>query len=104
MNSIIFILLCGLDFLVFSWVSQWLLFSTLVCYLTALLVTDYYDQFSFSSVVPLCLLLLEDCFLYGRFGLILLFLLPVMYVAKEVKYAFRYAFWLFFPLFFTARL
>lgn len=88
-----------LDFLVFSLCHQWLLHSVFVYFLVSLLVTDRYDFFSVQYFPPFLFLLLEDCFLHGRFGLLLLVMVPLAFVAKEVKYTFVNAFYLFFPLF-----
>lgn len=98
LNSLIFLFLFITDFLIFSLLHGWYLHSLLVVSLLLLLVTDFYDSFSSLYILPTFLLLLQDVFMYERFGLILLFLLPVGFLAKEVKYIVSRPFSLFFPL------
>ena len=98
MNSWIYLLLGLLDFISFSCMSYWLLHGVLVVFLVELMVTDSYDVFSWKYMLPISVLLLEDCFLYHRFGLILLFLLPVVMFVKTVKPTLSRPFFCLFPL------
>ena len=100
MNFLIYLGLFFFDFIAFTTMHSWLVHSVLGCFLVEFLVTKKYDQFSWVYVLPIFLLLLEDCFLYGRFGLVLVCLIPLIMIMKDVKYSISKPFWLFFPLIF----
>lgn len=76
----------------------WYLHALLVFFLVSLLVTDVYDNISRLYCLPVGLLLLQDVFVYERLGLLILFLLPIGFFAKEVKYIVSRPFELFFPV------
>lgn len=98
MNFLIYLGLFFFDFVTFTSIHNWLVHSVLVCFFVEFLVTKNYDQLSWAYALPLSLILLEDCFLYGRFGLILVCLIPLMMILKDVKYSISKPFLLFFPM------
>jgi len=67
-----------LDFVAFSFWSGWYLNSLLVYFVVHSLKQDGFELSFKFCYFPLILLLLQDCFLNGRFGLILVFLVPVI--------------------------
>ncbi len=100
MNFLIYLGLFFFDFIAFTSMHNWLIHSVMVYFFVEFLVTKKYDQLSWAYALPIVLLLLEDCFLYGRFGLVLVCLIPLMMIMKDAKYSISKPFWLFFPIIF----
>ena len=87
-----------LDFLAYAFMHQWL-FKFLLCYfIITYLVIRPLDLTDKNFYASLGLVLLQDCFLHGRFGLIMLFLAPLIFFTYRFQRLFmRTA--LFFPIF-----
>jgi hypothetical protein len=67
-----------LDFVAFSFWNGWFLNSLLVYFVVHSLKQDHFEVSFKFCYFPLILLLLQDCFLNGRFGLALIFFVPVI--------------------------
>jgi len=79
-------LLFFLDFLLYALLDQWL-FYLLLIYFVTLLVSE--SALSKRSFFTLFLLLIQDHFLYGRFGLGLVCLLPLVALAAMMRSIFH---------------
>ena len=87
-----------LDFLVYAFMNQWMVHLLLSYFIVRYLVLFPLDVRDKGLYASLGLLLLQDCFLYGRFGLILMFLIPlIMFTCRFQRLFIKTA--LFFPLF-----
>ncbi|MCK4517621.1 hypothetical protein KAT92_02515, partial [Candidatus Babeliales bacterium] len=80
------LLLFFLDFFLYALLDQWV-FYLLLIYFVTLLVSEL--AFSKRSLLTLFLLLVQDHFLYGRFGLGLVCLLPVVGLAATMRSVFH---------------
>lgn len=83
------IALCFSDFLLNALFNQWLVYLLTVYVVAKILESeDFFDVKTLS--MPLFLLLLQDTFWHGRFGLALLWVLPVLCLARLAR---RYLLW-----------
>ena len=67
-----------LDFVAFAFWDGWYLNSLLIYFIVQSLKRDGFETSFNFCYLPLILLLLQDCFLNGRFGLSLMFFVPVI--------------------------
>lgn len=74
-----------LDFVAFSFWNGWYLNSLLVYFVVNSLKQDSFETSFNFCYLPLFLLLLQDCFLNGRFGLMLVFLIPVIVLMAYLR-------------------
>ncbi len=74
-----------LDFVAFSFWNGWYLNSLLIYFIVHSLKQDRFEASFKFCYFPIILLLLQDCFLNGRFGLILLFLIPVIVLMSYLR-------------------
>lgn len=74
-----------LDFVAFSFWNGWYLNSLLVYFVVQSFKQDSFETSFKFCYLPLILLLLQDCFLNGRFGLILVFLIPVIVLMAYLR-------------------
>ncbi len=74
-----------LDFVAFSFWNGWYLNSLLVYFVVNSLKQDSFETSFNFCYLPLGLLLLQDCFLNGRFGLVLVFLIPVIVLMAYLR-------------------
>lgn len=73
------------DMIGFACFQKWMVYS-LLAYLVAVLVDEKWHLFSLRySFLPIALVLLQDCFANGRFGLALIYLVPVIGVALGLR-------------------
>lgn len=83
------LLFCFLDFLCNALFHQWLLYLLMSYVIIQILeLTSFFDVKKF--LFPLFLLLLQDTFWHGRFGLALIWFFPLLVVAPLVR---RYLLW-----------
>ena len=76
-----------LDFLCFSFLNKWLIYLSLT-YFVAIL----FSNFKTKSIILLFLcLLIQDCFINGRFGLATTYLLPMFLFTPKICKTFRFA-------------
>lgn len=74
-----------LDFVAFSFWNGWYLNSLLIYFIVQSLKQDNFEASFKFCYFPIILLLLQDCFLNGRFGLILLFLISVVVLMAYLR-------------------
>lgn len=79
------ILLFFVDFLACVAFNGWFVHSLLAYFIYVLLKKDPFASSFKYFFVPIMLLLIQDCFLYGYFGLALLYLLPIVFFALRIK-------------------
>ncbi len=77
-----------LDFLLYTLLSGWIIQSLLVFFILQQLLASSYTYTFKNFYLPLGLLILQDCFLYGRFGLILVYLIPLVFLARYLRVMF----------------
>jgi len=94
MISILFFLI---DLLSFSLFDQWMIYSLLTFFLVCSVKPGLEQNWKIFHL-PLILLLFQDFLQYGRFGLILLFLLPAVIASRQVKIMILRAQWHFLPI------
>lgn len=77
-----------IDFICFSLFDGWYVQSLLIYFIFNQLM-EYEDVGSLRRLyIPLILLLLQDCFFHGRFGLALIYLLPIAVWAGKLRMIF----------------
>ena len=75
-----------LDFCCHALFQGWFVHS-LLCLFTIQQLQVLETQNAWKTLyVPLFLLLLQDCYLYGRFGFILILLIPCIFIYHKLKY------------------
>ena len=74
-----------LDFVAFAFWNGWYLNSLLIYFVVQSLKQDNFELSFRYCYFPMFLLLLQDCFLNGRFGLILTFLVPVIVLMAYLR-------------------
>ncbi len=77
-----------IDFLAYAFWEGWIVQSLLVFFVLQQLLASSYSYSFKNFYLPLFLLVLQDCFLYGRFGLILAYLLPLTLLARYLRVVF----------------
>lgn len=93
-------LLC-IDFLAFSFLQQWLVYSTL-CYLIVTMVLPKPIEPRWLAGITVFAFLLHDFAMHGRFGLALIFLAPAWLIISRLKYTLLNASWILIALSITA--
>lgn len=79
------LLLFFIDFIAFTFWNGWYLNSVLIYFIVQSLKRDGFEvSFNF-CYLPIILLVIQDCFLNGRFGLILIFLIPVVFLMAYLR-------------------
>ena len=78
------ILLFFLDLLAAVYCEQWVIFSLLSFFIFKLVASDFTYKFT-SFWLPLILLLIQSFLITGRFGLSLLYLLPMIFLAARCR-------------------
>ena len=80
------IVLFFLDFVAFSIFNQWLVCFLLSYFVVTLFTLKHHKSVLFGVEMQglLFLILLQDYFLNGRFGLALVYLLPIMFLARKI--------------------
>lgn len=82
------LLLFFCDFFAYTLFNGWLVHSLLVYFILKQLMASSYTYSFKNFYLPLFLLVLQDCFWYGRFGLILVYLVPVVFLARYLRVLF----------------
>lgn len=80
------LLLFFIDFCACFVFKGWFVRSLLVYFIYILLKKDPYDASFKHFFLPIALLLLQDCFLFGRFGLALAYILPLVIFSMRMKH------------------
>ncbi len=89
-----------LDFLAFAFLSKWVVHSLLVYFIVLQLKKRGEEAFfSFFFCFPLFLLLIQDLFFSGRVGISFVFLLPILFCARQVRFLLIPAIAIFVPIF-----
>ncbi len=81
-------LLFFLDFVAFVFWNGWYLNSVLIYFIVQSLKRDGFEISFNYCYLPILLLVLQDCFLNGRFGLILIFLVPIVFLMAYLREVF----------------
>lgn len=76
------------DFLAYALLNGWFVQSLLVFFILQQLLASSYTYSFKNFYLPLTLLVLQDCFMYGRFGLVLAYLLPLALLARHLRVVF----------------
>jgi len=79
------IILFILDFLIYAIFDYWLVYSLAIYFI---FLSVYREKIDRSFYVSAFLILVQNCFLYQRFGLGLLFLIPIFSTARFLKSVF----------------
>lgn len=79
------LLLFFVDFCACVVLKGWFLRSLLVYFIYVLLKKDPYNASFKHFIAPIFLLLIQDCFLYGLFGLSLVYILPIVFFSMRLK-------------------
>lgn len=82
------ILFFFIDFLAYTLLDGWIVQSLLVYLISRQLLASSYTYSFKNFYLPLGLVVLQDCFLYGRFGLVLIYLLPLVFLARYMRVLF----------------
>jgi len=82
------LLLFFIDFLAYALWEGWVVQSLLVYLVLQQLLASSYTYSFKNFYLPLGLVVLQDCFLYGRFGLVLIYLLPLVFLARYLRVLF----------------
>ncbi|KKQ32689.1 MAG: hypothetical protein US49_C0006G0140 [candidate division TM6 bacterium GW2011_GWF2_37_49] len=78
-------LLFFVDFCACVTFNGWFVRSLLVYFSYVILKKDPFDASFKHFFLPIILLLIQDCFLYGHFGLALIYILPIVFFAMQLK-------------------
>ncbi len=73
------------DFLFALLFDGWIIQGLLVYFILNQLLASSYTYSFKNFYIPLGLLVLQDCFIYCRFGLILVYLLPTIFFARYLR-------------------
>ncbi len=73
------------DFLAYALWEGWIIQSLLVFFIMQQLLASSFTYSFKNFYLPLILIVLQDCFMYGRFGLILVYLVPVVIIARLLR-------------------
>lgn len=85
-------------FLLFDFIFHVLFYISIVYALRAYFILSLFsrDRTFTWKVIVLSSILLQDCFLYGRFGMCLIWLIPIIFLIGVVKQHIHSAFWIIF--------
>ncbi len=89
------ILFLFVDFILFNIFQFWVSYFLLAYFIGVLLEARSDYKFTICLFYfPLFLLLLQDCFINGRFGLSLIYIIPLIFLTLKIKNFFEYGVYL----------
>lgn len=82
------ILFFFIDFIAYVLCDGWVIQSLLVYFVLQQLLASSYTYSFKNFYLPLGLIIFQDCFLYTRFGLALIYLLPLVFLTRWLRVLF----------------